>query len=1075
VTAGRFLVPEAKVWLDGQLVTVVSLLSSDEAGIWCIVELPDGTLQRKHFMPEEVAAALVPANDGGGDPQRTLSALWGKWMNWSIPRIRSAVLATRPLHPYAHQDEAVFGVMLKQPRLRFLLADEPGTGKTIMTGMYLAEGRRRGLVPGRTIIIVPAHLVPKWTRDLRRLFGIEVKRITAEIGRELEELRPDVDVWVVSIDLFTYNADVRRKVVGREASWSLAVFDEVHRLTPTSQYLDTARQVASAAHHLLLLTATPHRGNEHFFRALLNLLEPALYPWSAGTTDYGGSRLRPSELHFLRRMKEDLRGFDHEPLFPARYAEVQGVQLAGIEQGTYDAVMEYVDEWYKDRATLARSIYGKRAASSLKAAYETLRRRQEVLSSAQVGKAEPIAPRGFDAEALAGAPLDDDEAWEEAEQAVVQAKSRDRRAELRAVGLVLDQLGAALASSQPAAKWVRMTELLAAHGIRPGSGQCLVFTEFLDTAAWLAELLAAANYSTEVLAGDTSAERRDALQRRFLAGKFQVLVSTDAGGEGIDLQSAHVMIDWDIPWSLVRLEQRMGRLHRIGQTRDVYIYHLVAFGTREGRVQERVLENLKAASEALNGRVYDLLDATTARAGMSFARLLTEAQASKTAAEAAAAEVPSPKALLAQARELAGEEDRLRNPADPEAARQRFADDQLEAINPVMVEGFVRQLAAAEGWEVGYGAAAGLLLLRAARGLPGELGGGRTALVSADGETVQRAHASGADVSDVVMLGPSEPAFSALVARAAAHESELRRGAALEDPGSLSDYLLFAYTSGVDLHDGARTEHRALPLLMRVSADEAFPVGWESILRLRPGTPPVALPTPAGRQLAADAARVTVAREREKLCAERTSWVATARADLDDVEARYQRQIRAYPAAQRAELRSAFAAEKARRLAQLDRIAQITTTPPRLLGWALVHGTAVPVELGTDPDSERVAVEAVWSELESRGFEVDDRSTASVGYDLLARHRLTGEHRLVEVKGQVGGLGPVILEQHEWAQARQRGAAYWLYVVTACATAPTITIRVADPANVFAGPSVIQRFQIPVSELRRVTTNERRT
>jgi superfamily II DNA or RNA helicase len=173
------------------------------------------------------------------------------------PRIRSAVLATRPLRAYAHQDAAVFGAMLKQPRLRFLLADEPGTGKTIMTGMYLVEGRRRGLVPGKTVIVVPAHLVPKWIRDLRRLFGVEAKQITTEIGREPEDLRPDVDVWVVSLDLFTYNSDVRRKVAGRDASWSLVVFDEAHRLTPTSQYLDAARQAAAVAHHLLLLTQPP--------------------------------------------------------------------------------------------------------------------------------------------------------------------------------------------------------------------------------------------------------------------------------------------------------------------------------------------------------------------------------------------------------------------------------------------------------------------------------------------------------------------------------------------------------------------------------------------------------------------------------------------------------------------------------------------------------------------------------------------------------------------------------------------------------------------------------------------------
>ena len=141
----------------------------------------------------------VAGLDGSGNGGRAITAVWAGWMGWAIPRIRSAVLATRPLRPYAHQDDAVFGAMLSQPRLRFLLADEPGTGKTLMTGMYLAEGRRRGLIPGKTVIVVPAHLVEKWIRELRRFFGIEAHR--GHPGDQAAiplDLRADVDVWVVS-------------------------------------------------------------------------------------------------------------------------------------------------------------------------------------------------------------------------------------------------------------------------------------------------------------------------------------------------------------------------------------------------------------------------------------------------------------------------------------------------------------------------------------------------------------------------------------------------------------------------------------------------------------------------------------------------------------------------------------------------------------------------------------------------------------------------------------------------------------------------------------------------------------
>src|SRR4051794_8779783 len=156
-------------------------------------------------------------------------------MQHAVPRIRSAVLATRPLRPYAHQDEAVHGHMLSQPRLRFLLGDEPGTGKTIMAVMYLAEGRRRAPIPRRALFIVPAHLVTKWERDLKRFVGITAEVIDSRVAADPVDLDPRFDTWIVSLDLYSVNADVRRKVAGRQESWSLVVFDEAHRLTPTSQ------------------------------------------------------------------------------------------------------------------------------------------------------------------------------------------------------------------------------------------------------------------------------------------------------------------------------------------------------------------------------------------------------------------------------------------------------------------------------------------------------------------------------------------------------------------------------------------------------------------------------------------------------------------------------------------------------------------------------------------------------------------------------------------------------------------------------------------------------------------------
>ena len=1068
--AGPKLARDDKVRLDGEIVTVVAVESETSIGVECVVKTTTG-YRDAFFSWAQLAAARVPTHDGQGSSPRLLTALWSKWMQHAIPRIRSAVLATKPLRPFAHQDDAVFRHMLVQPRLRFLLADEPGTGKTIMTGMYIAEGRRRGLVPGKVVIIVPAHLVDKWLRDMRRYFGIEAMRITPEIGREPQDLRPDIETWVVSVDLFTHNPDVRRKVVGPRASWSLAVVDEAHRLTPTSQYLGAAQQIAKGTHHLLLLTATPHRGKEHYFRALLNVLDPALYPWSENQQSYGNQPLRPSNLSFLRRMKEDLKDLEGRPLFPARFAETKVIDLGPVETDAYDAVMEYVDAWYDDSAILARSIYGKRAASSIKAAFETLTRRAQSLKGGQAARVDGVTPHGFDDPQFRGADVDDDAAWEQAEKKIVESRSRDRKAELEAVNRVLARLETSLASKDEPAKWITAKALMAFHGIRPGAGggQLLVFTEFADTARWLLELFKRAEFSAELLEGATSHEERDRLQQRFLSAEFQILVSTDAGGEGIDLQSAHVMVDWDIPWSLVRLEQRMGRLHRIGQTKDVHVYHLVAPKTREGRVQQVMLQNLSVAGRALRGRIFDLLDATANAVGFDYSKALVDAQRGADAAESAARQVPAPEQLIAKAKELVAEEDRLRTPTNLQEAHERFARDRLESINPVIVEAFLRQVASTEGWELRTGPVAGVQILRAPGGLPDCFPEGEECLVAADGQALQKARIEGfTRADDVVVLGPTEQSFQALVSRASkGSEGEIFRGGTVIDRASLTSYFLFVYECEIEHYDGVRKVRQNAPFLVRYSGAGAFPVSWESIMNLAPRNETGMTPPPAARHEADETAGVALHAELDRLRREKGDWVEKAIADLAAIERRYMAQIRELPAEQRQEQRRQFTAQKDLRASQLQEIKAVTAMKPRLLSWVHVEGGARATEMGRDPNSEKVAVATVVSELERLGFIVDDRQTAGLGYDLFARK--PGEQRLVEVKGFKAALQPVTLEQHEWAQAQQRESDYWLYVVVDCETTPTLLLRVQDPASKFPeGPKLIQRFSIPVPELRKL-------
>lgn len=1048
----------------GQVVEVLTVLS----------ELPDraelilkgvGGLEQVTLSKDEITAARQPGNDGAGSSAGAVAGLWGKWMEWATPRIRSAATATKPVKPYAHQDEAVFVHMLPQPRLRFLLADEPGTGKTIMSGMYVVEGRRRRAVQGKVLIIPPAHLVTKWLADMRRYFGIDAERLDSATARSPRPLRDDVDVWVASVDLLAHNPDVLRKVAGAQASWSLTIFDEAHRLTPTSQYLSAAKQVAAVTHHLLLLTATPHRGKEWYFQCLLNLLEPELYPVAAGPGDDStDKRMRPGQLHFLRRMKEDLRGHDNEPLFKPRYAETLSVDLAGDELAGYEAVLDYVETWYDDRATLARSIYGKRAASSLAAATATLRRRRGALSASQTGAVAPPAPTGFDDARLIDAAVDDDESWDRAEDSIVAERSKDRRGELKAVDNLLEQLERWLASGREPAKWSRVLDVCTKHDIHPGDGQLLVFTEFTDTATWLRRLFASAGFSTELLSGGTPQERRDDLQRNFLAGEYQVLVSTDAGGEGIDLQSAHVMVDWDIPWSLVRLEQRAGRLHRIGQVNPVFIYHLVAPTTREGRVQEVLLKNLDAAGEALGGRIFDLMDATASRAGFDFAAAMADAYRGVDALE----QVPSMETLKATAQELAEEEDALRTPTDLSEAQDRFAADRLESVNPVMVEGFLRAVATAAGWRVGPGPAERILTVSTPGLLPKALGASEQRLVSVDGSATASARTAGTETGSIVTIGPTEEAFRQLLGYCAERfGADLYRGACVVDRASTSGYSLFVFSTEIHTYDGVTKTARPVPFLIRYSGGTAFPVDWAAVANLTPDEAAAERPTAGARASATEAAGAFVDDQQRLVSEAQVRWVAHARSDLEAYRARWQRQLRDLPEESRVLARKRFEADQAKRREDLSAAERVTASPAQLIGWLDVRPGATLAGLGYDPDSEAPAIDLVKARLEASGYDVDDRQTAGLGYDLYARHRATREQRLVEVKGQLDGLGPVTLESNEWAQAMQRGDEYWLYVVTNCATVPILTIVLQDPAGTLTGgPRTIERFQIPVSQLR---------
>ena len=787
----------------------------------------DGSFRKVSLTQDQLPTLEVVDADGGAPPEAVLAGLWTEWMLDAARAAASTVLVSTSLRPYPHQMEAVYGRMLTQPLLRFLLADEPGTGKTMMSGLWLREAQRLGLVK-RALVVCPAHLVGKWQADFERFLGGGLREVTTETVRLDGLATARTNTWVVSLHLAAMNPQVREALHPDRAGWDAIIFDEAHRMTPTAEtFHRVGRELSADVPHALFLTATPHRGDERYFRELLHLVDPTIFPDTAdghvpSARSATGAQLTrkpiaPGSLHFLRRMKERLVDYDsHTRLFREREAFNLKVRLNATERQFYDASQDIANTYFPVRGRqLAAMVYGKRAASSLHALACTLRRRLE-----RMGTGDGPALASEQDIAVIERESDDDTA----EEQVAAARSLDARAERVAVTELLDDVDTAVAAASTAAdansavsKWSPMTECLRKHGITPGSDeQLVVFTEYADTAVWLVRMFIDAGYTARSYSGADSHAERAATRQQFEDGQFEVIVSTDAGNEGIDLQAAHVLVNWDMPWSLVRLEQRMGRIHRIGQDDKVFLYNLIALGTREGDVLATLLERLIAAANELGGQMFDCLAAVMERArtnaGTAEQSLLSWYDASSIHP---ADPWPNAEDLRRARDEFLAESTQLSVGVDKETADAACIDEIVARVNPVIVEHFLERAASAD--LIGLQPAPlgdGFYYLSVdpttqGWALPADLSSAsdRRSLVVTRHEGRSAAISQGVDRAvDAHMLGPSDPAFGSLVEGMRSRlEADMWRGAVLCDTASPDDYSLFVFES--EITEGGSSEN----------------------------------------------------------------------------------------------------------------------------------------------------------------------------------------------------------------------------------------------------------------------------
>ena len=573
---------------------------------------------------------------------------------------------TSIVEPLPHQITAVYETMLPRQPLRFLLADDPGAGKTIMAGLLMKELIARGDLQ-RCLVVCPGSLAEQWQDELYRRFHLPFEILTND---KLEAARTgnwflETNLVIARLDKLSRNEDVQNKLQAPDCRWDLVVCDEAHKMSATvfggeTKYTKRYRLgqlLSTLTRHFLLMTATPHNGKEADFQLFMALLDGDRFE---GRFRDGVHVADVSDL--MRRMvKEDLLKFDGTPLFPERIAYTVPYKLSEAEASLYKAVTDYVREEFNRADSLendkragtvgfALTILQRRLASSPEAIYQSLRRRRERLESrlrelevlqrgAQpepVMNAEVPSLDAEDVEDLEDAPDNEVEAAEEEilDQATAARSIAELKAEIETLKR-LETLALGVRRNGTDTKWREVASLLGeiftdvtasedkpqgpAAGVardiprpKPSSRQKLVlFTEHRDTLNYLEKnittLLGRAE-AVVIIHGGMGREERMKAQEAFRHDpQVQVLLATDAAGEGINLQRAHLMVNYDLPWNPNRIEQRFGRIHRIGQTEVCHLWNLVATETREGDVYLRLLEKLEQARGSLGGRVFDVL------------------------------------------------------------------------------------------------------------------------------------------------------------------------------------------------------------------------------------------------------------------------------------------------------------------------------------------------------------------------------------------------------------------------------------------------------------------------------------
>ena len=1115
--------------LPDALVTVVSVEWHGSDALTIVYRGPAGRVADeilyRHDEPrlEIVEAGRPWSFDGDG----ALFRLVAEAHRIRLAHLFDPVLAvhTSLVDPLPHQITAVYEAMLPRQPLRFLLADDPGAGKTIMAGLLIKELIARGDLR-RCLIICPGSLVEQWQDELHRRFHLPFEIMTND---KFEAARTgnwflENDLAIARLDKLSRNEDVQQKLSAPDCRYDLIVCDEAHKLSATffggevkyTKRYRLGQLLSGLTRHFLLMTATPHNGKEEDFQLFLALLDGDRFE---GKFRDGVHQVEVSDL--MRRMvKENLLKFDGRPLFPERIAYTVPYKLSDAEARLYREVTDYVREEFNRAEALqndkragtvgfALTILQRRLASSPEAIYQSLRRRRERLEKRlrelellQRGGAAPapaIAGPVLDAddvEDLEEAPEDEVEAAEE--EILDQATAAATLAELKfeiATLTRLEALAAEVRRSGQDTKWRELAHLLGEiftptalvggvgeppvpHGAgpipkpAPSPRQKLVlFTEHRDTLSYLERQIGSLlgrPQAVVLIHGGMGREERRKAQESFLHDpEVQVLLATDAAGEGINLQRAHLMVNYDLPWNPNRLEQRFGRIHRIGQTEVCHLWNLVAEETREGDVYRRLLEKLEEARKALGGQVFDVLGKLQFE-GRPLRELLIEA--------IRYGDQPEVRARLAQAIEHGVDRPHLESLIEDRAlahdvmdssrvARVREEMERADArrLQPHYIESFFLEAFKRLGGTVRQRESRRYEVTHVpapVRNRDRQIGTGDPVLGRYERITFEKGLIAPQGQPLAAFVCPGHQLLDAVLdLTLERHRDLLKRGTVLVDERDLGTKprVLFTLEHAIQdaslLPSGERRNISRRMLYVEMDAEgNTRHLQYAPYLDYRPLTegeptvadlfarPECAWITRGLEQKAQSHAIAHVVPEHiTEVRDRRLTWIEKSRAAVKDrltKEIAYwdhraeQLKLQEQAGKAGARLNSQEARRRAddlqvrlqKRLAELDREAQISALPPVVLGGLIVvplgliaamTGRSIPTH-PVDTLASAARARAIVMETErALGFDPIDREFEKLGYDLESRIPGTGGLRFLEVKGRVSGADTVTVTKNE--------------------------------------------------------------